>query len=191
MKRPFARPPKGVLIPKAALLAAVLFASCGGPDAPGGPSSPGPSASPSPQAGGAIAGAYVFEIRPAPACAMGGPLTFPMTATATAAGGAAPYPGVQVVVTGEAETLELEIQSLASAISGGFGTTERGALATEAVRVWMHAIGTGPVSRASDGRGQVLAGRLAGYVAFGHAGGAEGSLGACTSIDHSYTLRVR
>jgi hypothetical protein len=114
-----------------------------------------------------------------------------MTATATPAGGAAPYAGVQVLVTGEVETLEIELQSLASAISGGFGTTERGALATEAVRVWMRAIGTGPVTRASDGRGQVVTGRLAGYIAFGHAGGAEGSLGACTSSDHSYTLRVR
>jgi hypothetical protein len=55
----------------------------------------------------------------------------------------------------------------------------------------MRAIGTGPVTRAADGRGQIVTGKLAGYIAFGHAGGTEGSLGACTSNDHSYTLRVR
>ena len=39
--------------------------------------------------------------------------------------------------------------------------------------------------------GQVVGGRLAGYVAFGHAAGPEGSLGSCDSVEHSFTLRVR
>ena len=76
------------------------------------------------------------------------------------------------------------------ALTGGC-TTEVGVLSNEAVRLWMHAIGSGAVTRAADGRGQVAAGRLLGYVAFGHAGGPEGSLGSCDSIDHSFVLRVR
>ena len=189
MKRPFARRPGAALRYAVALLFAALAGGCGGADAPTDPSSPSPP--PSPQGGGALLGAYLFEIRPAASCGMGGPLTFPMTATATGAGGAGPYPGVQILVVGEGETLQFELLSSTSSVAGGFGTTERGALSSEAVRVWVNAIGSGPVVRAADGRGQVLEGRLAGYVAFGHATGPEGSLGSCTSVEHAYVLRVR
>lgn len=164
--------------------AAILMAGCGADDAPTGP---GPTPSPSPQAGGTVVGPYLLEIRPAASCGMGGPLSFPMVATAA---GVAPYPGVQVLVVGS-DTLELELLSAASTLTGGFGTTEDGALANESVRLWIRAIGSGPVTRAADGRGQVVTGRLAGYVAFGHASGLEGSLGSCDSIEHSFTLRVR
>src|SRR5688500_7304375 len=128
MKWPFARRPRGAVGHAAALLAAALIGSCGGDDGPMHPSSPSPTVSPSPQPGGTIAGPYAFEILPAASCGMGGPLTFPMMATAAGAGGAGPYPGVQVLVAGEGETLELELQTVASRVSGGFGTTERGAL---------------------------------------------------------------
>jgi hypothetical protein len=182
MKRPFA-----------AILSAVLAGGCGGADAPTSPGSPDPTVSPSasPQGSGAILGAYLFEIRPAPSCGLGGPLTFPMTASATGAGGAGPYPGVQVLVVGEGETLQLELLSSTSTVAGGFGTTERGALSSEAVRAWVNAIGSGAVTRAADGRGQVAEGKLVGYIAFGHAAGPEGSLGSCTSTDHAYVLRAR
>lgn len=186
MKWPFARRPGGAFRHAAALAAIVLIVGCGGSDGPNDPGHPSPS--PSPQPGGVVAGAYLLEIRPAAACGMGGPLTFPMLA---AEAGVAPHPGVQVLVAGEGETLELELLSEAAALTGGFGTTEEGALANESVRLWIHAIGFGPVTRAADGRGQVVSGRLAGYVAFGHAGGEEGTLGSCDSVDHSFTLRVR
>jgi len=185
MKWPFARRPGGALRPAAALAAIVLVVSCGGSDGPTAPGSPSPP--PSPRAGGAVVGLYALEIRPAAGCGMGGPLSFPMVA---AAAGVAPYPGVQVLVAGS-DTLELELLSAAFALTGGFGTTEDGALANESVRLWIHAIGSGAVTRAADGRGQVVAGRLAGYIAFGHAAGPEGSLGSCDSVEHSYTLRVR
>ena len=166
----------------------LLFAvSCGGSDAPGTPSSPSPSSAPSGAPGGALAGAYLLEVRPAASCGMGGPLTFPMTA---AAAGTSPHPGVQVLLAG-AENLELELLSSSNTVTGGFGTTELGALGNETVRIWLHAIGTGAVTRAADGRGEITSGRLAGYVAFGHAGGEEGSLGSCDSTSHSFVLRVR
>lgn len=169
-----------------ALLAIVFVIGCGGADAPQGPSSPPPS-SPSPQGGGALAGPYLLEVLPAASCGMGGPLTFPMTA---AAAGSSPHPGVQALLAGS-DTLELELLSSAGTVTGGFGTTEDGALANESVRIWLHSIGTGAVTRAPDGRGQIASGRLAGYVAFGHAGGEEGSLGSCDSTAHSFVLRVR
>ena len=119
---------------------------------------------------------------------MGGPLTFPMTAVAA---GTSPHPGVQVLVVGDVRLLELEFLSAATTLTGGLGTTEDGILANEGVRMWIHAIGTGPVTRAADGRGQIAAGQLAGYVAFGFANGSEGSLGSCDSVAHSFALRVR
>lgn len=186
MKWPFARRPGGAPRQAAALAAVVLAVACGGADGPQGPSSPSPSASP--QGTGAVVGPYLLEVRPAAACAMGGPLTFPMTASAA---GVNPHPGVQVVVVGDARLLELEFLSAASTLTGGLGTTENGILANESIRMWIRAIGTGPVTRAADGRGQVVSGRLAGYVAFGHAGGTEGSLGECDSVDHSFALRTR
>jgi hypothetical protein len=185
MNRPYARRPGGAFRHAAALAAIVLVMACGGADPPNGPSSPSPP--PSPQTVGPVAGNYLLEVRPAAACAMGGPLTFPMVA---AAAGVTPYPGIQVTLAG-AETLELELYSTPSTLTGGFGTTERGVLGNEAVRLWIRAIGTGPVTRAADGRGEMVSGRLAGYVAFGHAGGTEGSLGACDSLDHAFTLRAR
>jgi hypothetical protein len=186
MKWPFARRPGGALRQAAALAAIALIAGCGGSDAPNGSSSPSPSPS-SPQGGGTVAGPYLLEIRPATGCNMGGPLTFPMTATAAET---ARYPGVQVLVAG-ADALELEFLSAASSLTGGIGTTEQGALANESIRLWIRAIGSGAVTRAADGRGQVTAGRMAGYVAFGHASGPEGSLGSCDSVEHSFVLRVR
>jgi len=185
MKRPCARRPGGAFRHAAALAAIALIVACGGADGPQDPSSPSPS--PSPQAAGPVAGPYLLEIRPAAGCGMGGPLTFPMTA---AAAGVTPYPGVQVLLAGS-DTLELELYSAASTLTGGLGTTEQGALANEAVRLWMHAVGSGAVTRSADGRGQVATGRLSGYVAFGHAGGPEGSLGSCDSVEHSFALRVR
>jgi hypothetical protein len=186
MKWPFARRPGGASRPAAALAAIALVVSCGGADGPQNPSSPSPPMSPSP--GGAVAGAYLLEVRPAATCTMGGPLTFPMTAVAA---GVAPYPGVQVLVVGDVRLLELEFLSAANTLTGGLGTTEDGILANEGVRMWVHAIGTGPVTRATDGRGQIAAGQLAGYVAFGVANGPEGSLGSCDSVAHSFALRAR
>ena len=153
MKWPFARRPGGALRQAAALAALVLIAGCGGADSPNGSSSPSPSPS-SPQGGGTVAGAYLLEIRPAAGCGLGGPLAFPMTA---AAAGVSPYPGVQVLVVGS-DMLELELLSTAAALTGGFGTTEQGALANESIRLWIRAIGSGAVTRAADGRGHDAAG---------------------------------
>ena len=168
------------------ILAAAAFpAACGGADAPTGPGpSPSPSVSTTP---GAVVGRFQLRITPAPGCNMGGSATFPMLA---AAAGASPYPGVQALVTGGGDPLQVELMSRSLTMSGGFGTTELGALADESLRLWVRAIGSGPLVRAADGRGEIVTGRLAGYVAFGHALGPEGSLGECTAVDHSFALRA-
>ena len=170
---------------RAALLAALFSTVCGGSEAPNNPDpSPTPSA---PTSGGAVAGPYLLRVTPAAACGMGGAASFPMTAVAA---GTAPYPGVQVLVAGS-DVLELEFRSAGDAMTGGLGTTEQGALASEALRVWVRTIATGAVTRAADGRGEIVTGRMAGYLALGHASGPEGSLGSCNSTDHTFSLRTR
>ena len=71
------------------------------------------------------------------------------------------------------------------------GTTGDGVLSNEGSRAWIHAIGTGRVTHASDGRGEVVTGTLMGYLALGGAFGEEGALGTCTSRTHGFTLRTR
>jgi hypothetical protein len=167
------------------LAAAAAFAACGGADAPHGPGpSPSPSVDTTP---GPVVGRFLLRITPASSCNIGGSVSVPMLA---AAAGASPYPGVQALLAGGGDPLEVELMSVAQTVRGGFGTTERGALGDDGTRLWMRAIGSGPLVRSADGRGEVTTGRLAGYVAFGFAAGPEGSLGACDSVEHTFTLRA-
>jgi hypothetical protein len=173
----------------AATIGLVLLGACG-PN----PGMPTPSPSPSPsgvQLGGPVTGRYVIQITPSATCAMSRPtLTFPMAA---ADAGASPHPGVQVLLDPNGFRFEWEALSLASAFTlrGGLGTTQEGVLADENTRLWLHAIASGQIQRAGDGRGQIATGTLAGYLALGGFNGQEGELGTCTATDHAFTLRIR
>lgn len=175
--------------PLAALVASLLAPACG--SGPSGPSaSPTPTATPTPSfTPSSVTGRYVLQITPGPGCKMSrAPLSFPMVA---APAGTTPHPGVQVVLDGNPGELELEFLFDAGTLRGGLGTTGDGVLANEALRLWMHAIGTGSLARASDGRGEVLTGTLMGYLALGRPDDDEGALGTCSATDHAFTLRVR
>jgi hypothetical protein len=185
MNGPFARRPGGAS-PTAAALLALALTTCGGADAPTGPGSPSPSPSGSPAAGGAIAGRYLLRVVPGSGCPMASAVTIPMTA---AAAGTSPHPGVQVLVAGN-EAFEAELVAESNTVNGGFGTTEGGVMTNEATRLWIRVIGSAPVVRAADGRGEVTAGRMAGYVAYGPISGQEGALGACDATNHQFTLRA-
>jgi len=116
------------------------------------------------------------------------PLTFPMVA---AAAGTSPHPGVQVVLDGNPSELEWEFLSESFTLRGGLGTTGDGVLSNETTRLWIHVIGTGSVTRAADGRGEVVSGTLMGYVALGRAFEEEGARGTCSARDHAFSLRAR
>jgi hypothetical protein len=177
-RRPSSRP--------AGVLLLLMLPACGGN--PGMPT-PSPSPSASAQPGGPVTGAYTLQITPSASCAFSrAPQSFPMAA---AAGGASPHPGVQIVLDPNGFLFEKEDLSDVVSLRGGLGTTEAGVLSDQNMRVWIHAMGTGPVQRASDGRGQILTGTLAGYLALANAAGREGDLGTCTAPDHSFTLRTR
>jgi hypothetical protein len=183
-------PPLASAAPRAGVVALVAFlAACGGSN-PIGPM-PSPSPSPTPQPGGAITGAYTLSITPSASCAMS---RTPITLLVTGAdAGVTTHPGVQVLFNpnGSLGILELEAVYEGFAIHGGLGGTEVGAASEQGQWVWMRAIAAGPVVRASDGRGEVVTGTLAGYLALAPIGGFEGDLGTCSAADHALSLRTR
>jgi hypothetical protein len=108
-----------------------------------------------------------------------------------AAAGLSPHAGVQVVLDGNPAELELEFLSENVTLRGGLGTTEQGVVSNEGLRLWLHAIGTGTLTRASDGRGEIAGGNLMGYLALARPSDVEGALGTCSALDHTFTLRIR
>jgi len=137
---------------------ALALGSCGG-STPSGPSAP--------PAAAVVSGGYLLQIQPAPGCAFpAGVLSFPMEA---ASAGGYPHPGVRVVLEGAPGSLEGELLYLNSTLPGGLGTTGDRVLSSEGLRVWVRAIGTGPVTAWRDGRGEVATGTLLGYLAIGGA----------------------
>lgn len=157
-------------------LAAVLgFSDCGGsgPAAPTGPTGPGP--------GGSITGRYLLEVHAAPDCVPPGvSASFPMLARPA---GTSPVPGVQLLLEGaEPASLEWEVRYVEPVLEGGLGTTGEGVASSLGTRVWVSAVGTGHVTRAGDGRGEVTSGSLRGYLEI------EG-MSACTAANHSFRLR--
>jgi hypothetical protein len=175
--------------PIAALLLNLLAAGCGsGPSGPSGSPTPTPTPTP-PLTPSSVTGRYLVQITPGPGCNMSrAPLSFPMVA---APAGTAPHPGVQVVLDGNPGELELEFLFDNGTLRGGLGTTGDGVLANEALRLWMHAVGNGALTRARDGRAEIVMGTLMGYVALGRPNNDEGALGTCSARDHTFTLRIR
>ena len=136
-----------------------------------------------------MAGGYTLQITPSASCAMSRtPVSFLMTG---AAAGVSPHPGVQILLDPNGFRLELEAIYESFTIRGGLGTTEEGVVSEQGQRFWVHAIGTGPVQRVTDGRGEVLTGTLAGYLALANGDGFEGQLGTCSATDHALSLRTR
>jgi hypothetical protein len=167
------------------LVVACLATACG--SSPGGPTpSPSPTATSGPP--GPVAGAYELQLAIAADCGLGAQ-TFVFDADAAAAG-TTPHPGLQVLIPGGASFVEGELLLGTGTVRGGFGTTADGALAS-GLRVWVRAIGSGAITRARDGRGEIPTGNLTGYIAMGGPNDEEGALGSCTSANHSFSLKVR
>jgi hypothetical protein len=116
------------------------------------------------------------------------PITFLMTG---ADAGVTTHPGVQVLLDPNARRLELEAVYENFAIHGGLGTSDDLVLSDQGQRVWVRAIASGPIVRATDGRGELLTGTLAGYLALATSNGVEGELGTCSAADHALSLRTR
>ncbi len=159
---------------------ALTLGSCGSSTPP--PTGPGGSPPPSgPKPGGTVAGLYTLQLLPAAAC-NGRTVTFTVQATPA---GVTPHPGVQILWTGfDPPLLELELKYSDNTLEGAVGTTGDGLPSNEGPYVWVNAIASGPTTQTSDGRGEVLAGTLRGYLEI------DGIMAACTSPSHSFTLRA-
>ena len=120
------------------------------------------------------------------------PLTFIVQA---APAGTHPHPGVQVLLSGGPTPLQMELLSTGTALRGGVGTLNDdglGALSSENLQVWVHAIASGPVFGAPDGRGQIVSGgTLSGFLAIAAPFREVGSMGSCTATDHGFVLRAQ
>jgi hypothetical protein len=170
-----------------ALALFVLATGCGGSN-PIGPM-PSPSPSPTAQPGGTITGRYTLSITPSVSCAMSrAPITFLMTG---ADAGVTTHPGIQFLLDPNGSFLELEAVYESFAMHGGLGTSDAIVVSEQGQRVWVRAIASGPIVHATDGRGELLTGTLAGYLALAPAGGFEGELGTCSAADHALSLRTR
>jgi hypothetical protein len=182
-----APPPASAALRLGAAALFALTAGCGGSN-PIGPM-PSPSPSPTAQPGGTITGRYTLSITPSASCAMSRtPITFLMTG---ADAGVTTHPGVQFLLEPNGSFLELEAVYESFAIHGGLGTSDAIVVSEQGQRVWVRAIASGPIVRATDGRGELLTGTLAGYLALAPAGGFEGELGTCSAADHALSLRTR
>jgi len=180
-------PPPAPFALRLGAVALFALAGCGGSN-PIGPM-PSPSPSPTAQPGGTITGRYTLSITPSASCAMSRtPLTFLMTG---ADAGVTTHPGVQFLLEPNGSFLELEAVYESFAIHGGLGTSDAIVVSEQGQRVWVRGIASGPIVRATDGRGELLMGTLAGYLALATAGGFEGELGTCSAADHALSLRTR
>lgn len=173
----------------AAGLVLVALAGCG--DATG----PTPGASPSPASrvpGGTLAGSYLLELTPGPACNGGVRTTFHVELAAAPTARYAAVQGTHAVDARRDRTaLEMELITTSNTIRGGVGTRHDGVLSQEDVQVFVHAIAEGNVTSFPGGRGEVLDGTLRGTLAFSAPGGREGDLGSCTVADHRLRLTTR
>lgn len=163
-------------------LALLTGAGCHG--SPTGPSSPTPTPTP-PVPGGTITGAYILTVDPASGCGLASPpYSLDVEATPT---GSASRPEVRVTLPGGAATLSVSLVYTGPASVDAALGTQVGVPVAGGLVLFFRAFGSGNVTHADDGRGQVLDGQMSGDVAVGAAGENPST---CTSDDHHWSLRA-
>jgi hypothetical protein len=179
-----------MLRPRSALapIAALAIACSSNPTRPDPPE---PTTAPSRSDGGDLSGLYRLAIQASGSCAqVVREVSFDIQAASSAPGGTIEVQGLFAGAP-DPSALELELLRVGNTVRGGVGTREDGVVAREAVRLWVRAVGEGTVTRLPAGPGEILAGTLSGYLAFGGpAGGRQGSLGECFAPDHGFSLRA-
>lgn len=162
---------------------ALLLAACGGSSNPVGPEPvPTPAAGPP----GPVTGSYTLTIQSA--CPLPGlPVQFAVEATAAGSD----RQEVRVTLPGNDARLSLQLLYVASDVVRGAIATQAPVAASRGLYVFFRAIGTGTLTRAADGRGEVTDGVMFGDVSVGVEPGDLDSLGTCTADDHHWSLRAR
>lgn len=166
----------------ALLCSAALLGGCGS-DSIVGPDDPEPSV---PPVTAAFAGAYTLSIRPDPLCSLpAGPHAIAVVATTA---GTSARPELRVTLPGGDTRLAMEmISPEPGRLRGSIGTVAP-LLFQSGFEVHVRTVGEAVVSRASDGRGEIVDGMMFGDV---EVNVTPASVAACSSLAHRFSLRAR
>jgi hypothetical protein len=163
----------------AALLVATLTA-CGSDDGSTGPSTPVPPVT------AAINGNYTLVIQTGPGCAApGGPYRIDLVVTQVTNG---PNTEIRAILPGNDATVSIAmLYPSPGQLRGSLGTQFDYQLTT-GYFVWFRMIGMGTVSRATDGRGEVVDGTMSGDLSVTPPVGVAVD---CVGASHLWSLRIR
>jgi hypothetical protein len=164
------------------LLLVLALAGCGSDSG----TSPGPIATPSPPFTGPVTGDYDLVITPAAACGFpAGPYSAFVQAQQV---GTAARPELRATLPGGNALLVLEMQFTSPGVLRGSISTQQPTTFDNVFTLFLRNLGTGTVSAASGGRGEVRDATMIGDVQISRNGA---DLGVCTSGDHHWALRPR
>jgi hypothetical protein len=171
------KPARAALLPMALV---AFLAGCGSDDSSTAPSTPVPPVT------AAINGNYTLVIQTGSGCAApGGPYQIPMLVTQITNG-----PNTEIRATLPGNDAQVGIEMLFTSpgqLRGTLGTQFDYQLTT-GYFVWFRMIGMGTVSRASDGRGEVVNGTMMGDLSVTPPVGVPVD---CVGASHLWSLRIR
>jgi hypothetical protein len=165
------------------LLLLLALAGCGSDSG----TEPGPIATPSPPFTGPVTGAYDLLITPAAACGFpAGPYSVVVQAQQV---GTTAQPELRATLPGGSSLLVMEMLFTSPGVlRGSISTTERPVAIANGFTLYLRNVGTGTVSAAAGGRGEVRDAPMNGDVQLARNGN---DLGTCTSSSHRWSLRPR
>ena len=165
------------------LLPLVLgLGACGGDSG----TNPGPISTPPPPVTAPVSGDYDLVIVPAAACRFpAGPYSVFVQARQIAG---ASRLELRATLPGGNATLALEMLFFVPGMLRGSISTQQPIALGSGLSLFLRNVGTGTVSQAAGGRGEVRDAPMSGDVQVGQSGI---DLGACTSTDHRWSLRAR
>ena len=172
------------LVPALAIV--VSLASCSNESDPMGPTGPTTISTPAPPVTAPITGAYDLVIAPAAACRFpAGPFTARVQAQQTTSGSRSE---LHATLPGGSPYLSLEMLLPVAGTVQGSISTQTAVPFGGAFEAFLRNVGTGTVSLASGGRGEIVDGAMTGDVQVFQNGA---DLGTCASSDHRWSLRAR
>jgi hypothetical protein len=165
------------------VLFVLALAGCGGSDSG---TSPGPIATPSPPFTGPVTGDYDLVITPAAACGFpAGPYSAFVQAQQV---GTTARPELRATLPGGNSLLVMEMLFTSPGVLRGSISTQQPITIANGFTLFLRDVGTGMVSAASVGRGEVRDATMNGDVQLAQN---NSDLGTCTSPNHRWSLRAR
>jgi len=142
------------------------------------------------ESAGPVTGNYDLVIVPAAACGFPpGPYQTAVVAQEPGPTGSPPSANLRVTLPGGDSTLAMDMQfTSATVVRGAIATQPQAVAFGPAFLLFLRNVGTGTVSAASGGRGEIRDGTMSGEVQVFQN---EVDLGNCTSTGHRWSLRAR